>query len=607
MPGQWGLQKRIMAYVAVGLLLTFALFFFVGMRAMGRSTEFILDERLAIAASVAAELADEVDHVIPDTEEQFAQYSQDGEPMSSTHAARTLRHFNEVDRFSFFDVVSLWLIDASGSLVAEAPEGSHASTNSPDLASVASVAVAQVIWPEHSAGDDSRLFFSAVVPLRNRAGEIWAHAVVNTEGRDARGPFVPIGFREAGDVDERAPPISQYHLELVARSGSVVLGIGPDEYVGEQSPHFAVIRDWFSTRTFHAQLHTTEEANEGRTHIMAAVPVDAYPVYLILEQDRDVALAVAKDFRTQLLLFSGIGLVVALAVAWVTTRRVVRPTELLAAAAERMAGGDLATPIEVTAQDEVAVLAQNLEAMRTQHERALNDVKAANEALESRVRERTQELQGLVRRVFTAQEEERHRVALELHDETAQALTAVKLAIDTIAVNGGSLTPEDAQTLDDARRMSRVTLESVRRLVQSLGPAALEHMGVAAALRSYADEFLKSLRVNVRGSQARFPEQIELALYRIGQEALNNVRRHAQASAAVVSLTHDDTSVVLTVTDDGVGFDPRIADGSASGRGGLGIAGMRERAHLVGGEFSIRSAEGQGTTVTVEIPIPHDG
>ena len=608
--GPWGLQKRIMAYVAIGLFIGFAAFFFVGMRAVRRSTQFVFEERLAIAEKVAAELGDQIDHVIPDAEERFSGLTPQASRASlDDAAARARRHFTRVDRFAFFDVESLWLVDPTGTLLAEAPAGSYEvfeAEDSPIRTISAATGVSGTVWPEHPGG----LMFSAIVPLKNTAEERWAYAVINMKGRDVRRPFISIGLQAAPESGEQLSPTSLYHLEVLASSGIVVAGYGPDENAARQSAHYHTIEGWMAANSRGALLHTESGVNEGRSHIMAAAPVAGHPLYVVLEQDQDVALAVATEFRTQLLFFSALGFLGALVIAWVTTRHVVRPTELLTAAAERMASGELSTPIQVTAQDEIGVLAASLEVMRRRLERALNEVEATNRELESRVQERTARLQELVGAVLTAQEDERRRVALELHDETAQALTALTMALDAVARGGARITPEDAETLREARQMAETTLAGVRRLIQALGPASLEHMGVAAALRAYADEFLGRFggdrRVEVRGVRLGLPTHVELALYRIGQEALNNAARHAFASHVLVTLWREGAKVILTVSDNGVGFSPQRLTAAGSGPRGLGIAGMRERARAIGGEVTIESSAGRGTTVRAEIPTSTD-
>lgn len=227
-----------MVYVAIALFVGFAAFFFVGMRAVSRSTQFVIDERLAIAETVAAQLSRESEHVLPDTEANFEHLTPGADSAALEDAvARALGHFATVDRFVFFDVISVWLLDASGRLIAEAPQGAYEAQAGGMLFS-GPVAAPTILWPERS---DGRLFFSAALPIKSATGEIWARAVVNTKGRDIRSDFVPTGTL-AGQESQQVSPSSTYHLEVITTSGTAVVGIGPDEKVGEQN--------WPSPETF---------------------------------------------------------------------------------------------------------------------------------------------------------------------------------------------------------------------------------------------------------------------------------------------------------------------------------------------------------------------
>jgi two-component system sensor histidine kinase UhpB len=606
MPRRWGLQRRIMTYVALGLFAVFAAFLYLGMRAVQQGTRLVFEERLAIVSSVAAALGREIQHIIPDVEEQVAGLHPEADPAQLEAALNdTYLHLTTRDDFTFFRVEGIWLLDNLGRSMVAAPRSAALNKTPPPVPPYDSAdGQARVVWPETPG---SGRFLSVVVPLVDENGAVWGRVVVDTRGRNSRDTFVPFGSLANRDDGSYVPPISAYHMEVLGPTGLVILGVGPDEVVGAPSVHYDVIGEWMSAGRSGTTLHSVG----GRTHVMAAVPVPSSPLYMVLEQDRELALALPAQFREQILLFSVLGFLVALSIAWVTTRSVVRPTELLTRAAERMAGGELSTPIQVRAQDEVKVLAENLELMRQQLKRALDNVETTNRELESRVRERTEQLQELVHRALTAQEDERRRVSLELHDETAQALTALSLALDAMLRRARGATPDETADLREAHHMASETLEGVRRMIHALGPAALERRGVGAALRSYAGELLGrsglDVRIDVSRARGLLPEDIQLALYRIGQEALNNVAGHAQAAHARVVLVSDDGHATLTVTDDGVGFDPARQNGMASGTRGLGIAGMRERAGLVGGTFTIESAPGHGTTVRVKVPIPADG
>jgi signal transduction histidine kinase len=229
--------------------------------------------------------------------------------------------------------------------------------------------------------------------------------------------------------------------------------------------------------------------------------------------------------------------------------------------------------------------------------------------LESRLRTQLErdarissELQQTAAKVMNAQEEERRTIARELHDEVGQALTAIRVELDlaerSIPVAAG------AAPLAEAQKMTDSALQTVRNLTQLLHPAALDDLGLPAVI----DAALRGLerRYNVRGAlrqidlPARLPREIELAAYRIVQEGLTNVAKHARASRCDVRLTQLDDRLLVEVEDDGVGFI-EDTDRPIVSRG-MGLVSIRERAARLGGTFSILSRPGAGTRLVVSLP-----
>jgi two-component system sensor histidine kinase UhpB len=200
------------------------------------------------------------------------------------------------------------------------------------------------------------------------------------------------------------------------------------------------------------------------------------------------------------------------------------------------------------------------------------------------------------RQALLVQEAERQRIARELHDEVGQTLTGVILQVEGIAA---SIPPELAGPLEELRETARHGAEEVRRIASRLRPDALDELGLASGLAALAAAFEQQGRVPVTRRLATAvdasPEQ-ELVIYRVAQEALTNVARHAEASRVELSLDQEPDAIVLTVRDDGRG----IASGAAGSS--HGIRGMRERAMLVGAELSIDGGPGQGTTIRLAIP-----
>jgi two-component system sensor histidine kinase UhpB len=215
-----------------------------------------------------------------------------------------------------------------------------------------------------------------------------------------------------------------------------------------------------------------------------------------------------------------------------------------------------------------------------------------------------EQLRRLPGQILRAQDEERRRIARELHDEAAQSITSLLVRLRLLEQ---AETPDLAQQrVRELRELTARALDDVRRIAVELRPSVLDDLGLADALHAYVDGLNRGGGIRVmftaEGLDGRLPPDTELALYRVAQEALTNVRRHARAAQASVRLRRDGDAVVLEVEDDGAGFEPR----SVEPERGLGLAGMRERMALVGGELTVRSGLGQGTIITARTVLSQD-
>jgi signal transduction histidine kinase len=205
-----------------------------------------------------------------------------------------------------------------------------------------------------------------------------------------------------------------------------------------------------------------------------------------------------------------------------------------------------------------------------------------------------------MRRAVEAQELERKRLARELHDETGQALTSILLGLKSLEQAIGS--DEGRAGVASLRELVVSTLQNVRRLAVELRPSALDDFGLTPALERLVDTYRQHASVpvhlEIQLGDERLPSEVETTLYRMVQEALTNVAKHADATGVSILLARRPSSVALVVEDDGGGFD---LDGVRDG--GLGLSGMRERVALVGGRLRVESAPGKGTTLAAEVPI----
>jgi two-component system sensor histidine kinase DegS len=217
-------------------------------------------------------------------------------------------------------------------------------------------------------------------------------------------------------------------------------------------------------------------------------------------------------------------------------------------------------------------------------------------------------LRFYLKQVLQAQEEERKRISRELHDDAGQSLLLLIHRLDALASDPANKLSKQAK--DKVTRLHRLAvkiLDGLRRYAQELRPAILDHMGLVAALEWMAENLEREGRtkvvVDVRGTEFELSPEAKLVLFRIAQEALTNVERHAEATRVKVKLEYKLQKIVMTITDNGKGFEPpaRLSDLASTGK--LGLTGMEERARLLGGTLQVQSRPGQGTKVSTELPL----
>ncbi len=287
--------------------------------------------------------------------------------------------------------------------------------------------------------------------------------------------------------------------------------------------------------------------------------------------------------------------------AYVLTRVITRPIEELVDVTRAVTHGNLGVRARVWANDEIGRLQNAFNAMVGELARNREE----SERLWRELKQKEAVRHSLLVRVISAQEEERKRVARELHDETSQALTSLMVGLR--ALQEAASTPEVRRRAEELRAIAAATLDGVHRLAVELRPSVLDDLGLVAALERsigrWGEQFGVSIEFQAVGMDRRLPPEAEVTLYRIIQEALTNVARHAKATHVSVLLEHRGSSVIAIVEDDGVGFDVQRVLQSARLEQKLGLYGMMERASLLGGRLVIESRPGAGSSVFVEIPL----
>lgn len=297
--------------------------------------------------------------------------------------------------------------------------------------------------------------------------------------------------------------------------------------------------------------------------------------------------------------FAVLGLVLSIAANYVLLRMALKPLLVLQTVSELVAQGDLNARAEENPNGEpnLTRLAHTFNTMLDRLEEDTLDLEYSRQLTER-----------LTQQVLSAQEEERRRIARELHDETAQSLATMALYIDTTLQDGRDLPPRVQQGLHNLRDVTDRTLQGVRGIIADLRPSLLDDLGLAAALRWQVQNRLEATGVRadlqVRGEGRRLSAPIETALYRVLQETVTNILKHAHAHYVEIDLDLSQPNVVTArVEDDGRGFDPQCLDTPQHNGRGVGIFGMQERVNLVGGTLQIDSAPGEGTEVRITIPL----
>ncbi len=301
----------------------------------------------------------------------------------------------------------------------------------------------------------------------------------------------------------------------------------------------------------------------------------------------EIVMVVTTQIISLTLVMVVIGFVAAFFLTWILTR----PLLSLLDATRTVAQGDFSRQVPRWANDEIGDLSEAFNAMtrslaQAERERAEREHLRAN----------------YIRRVITAQEDERKRIARELHDSTSQSLTSLLVGLRHLEE---ATDPEAAKTrLAEIRKTVNSTLDEVHALAWQLRPSVLDDLGLAAALQRYIGDYQTRYALQVdfvfRNLAERLPIEVETTLYRVIQEGLTNIARHAKAHNASILLEQRAASVRVILEDNGVGFD---ADAVTYSQKSLGLQGIRERVALLNGTLVIESQPGQGTSLFIEIPL----
>jgi signal transduction histidine kinase len=374
---------------------------------------------------------------------------------------------------------------------------------------------------------------------------------------------------------------------------------------------------------------TRTEEQYGRTEVCVVLPVFNAPQCHGCHDDDKVILGAIEvgldrssldaQIRDQTMimgLIAGLTFVtVGGSLAFMFRSTVAGPLSRLGGTARRIAEGDFAARAEADARDEVGMLARTFNEMADHMEEYAGALEESKRDLEQKVQDRTAQLlematiRGqLLERLISAQEEERRRIARELHDEAGQALTMMMMDLARAADALPEGATEAREKLTQSRALAAQTLAELRKMIYDLRPEVLDQLGLVPAMRSYVRSRLEAENVKTRLrfvglDQERLSPEVEITLFRIVQEAVTNIIRHSGASEVDIEVVRKGSIVTATVSDDGKGFD---AEAALQAPESWGLRGIRERVAVVGGELSIESGPGRGTRIRISIPVPDE-
>ncbi len=570
------IAARVMLLVAVGSLTTLSILGLASWSLLRSADIAVVADHAAVAQSAARQLDEEL-AVLLGRLQRLANDARGFVPMDE--------HREELESLALDAWLELGRLDGVFVAGLDGHVDAHAPATEPLDPTCGEAAAAAVARTAKAAvtpllATDSGPRVVVLVPFRSWQGELIGVVAghVDPAGRRFAGLAGPLVGTGLG------------HLDLVDSGGAVILSGAP---------------------------HGGSNADRP---LVASAPLQLAP-WRVESHRADTALSPTGQLARLLLWLGPLLVGGSLLLAWGAGWSVRRPLLALTDAAERLADGDLETPVSVTGEDETGQLGRTFEFMREALKASRDEIHAANEDLEARVRQRTRELdrlnqelrerervrQSLLRKVITVQEDERRRIARELHDDACQTVTALALRLETALA---TVPPETAlhRDLERARALASRSLDELHRLMHDLRPALLDDMGLVPAIRWYTER-----RLAERGMTARFesnvdrlrlPVGLEITVFRAVQEALTNIERHAEAEHVLVELEADERELRVDIEDDGVGFNPADMVPTPESARGLGLLGIRERLELAGGEAQIESAPGQGTHVTIRIPMP---
>lgn len=604
------LQKRITLFILIGISVILLSLGVTSHFIIKKNINDLLNKKLALSRVIR----NNVDNIIKENINRLYDISisgavdlEDGDFRPEKEALKNAY------RYSIF-TEGIFLLDNGGNILISYPERiSELSLNVLSIEPVSRMLTLgkPVVSNIYIVEPSRKKVLYVLVPLKNKNG-----ATVGVAGGQID-PTSPLLIQRLGLIDTGGTEF----IDIVDSNGLVIASSDRSRIFTQcdRNSFFTTIIGNRKERV--TTCHVCHEQELGRrqekhTTVLAFVPLETAPWGISIQEPREAVFSPAVDLKSQFIILGIIFLGTAFLMTFGINRSIVNPLKELIGGADRIAGGDLSKPVNPQGSDEIGDLSRSFEIMRRKLAESMERIQLHTQELETRVEQRTRQINKsqrqvaeLLNKVISSQEDERKRIARDLHDSTLQELSAALMRVDMCLLQRETITTDKIKSL---RAIMLNAYDGVLAIMQDLRPSLLDDLGLVAAVESLLHTHLAAKSINHYMNSEdikdkRFRPEVETTLFRIVQEAIVNIARHARAENAFVFFRCVQDAVFTEIEDDGVGFDVSSlymhTRSDFRDSRGLGILGMKERALLMGGEMEVCSEPGIGTRIEIRIPL----
>ena len=593
------LLKKITLLTTIGLVVVIGIFSFLSMRAVNQATETLLQDRLTTAQLVADYLDETLGRALTELERTAQVVEIEGESSSIESQVEILQETYR--RLSIYSQ-GIYLVNKQGQIMWSKPEVHSVLISNvfsyPNIGQVTEREETSISGLALESVTDTPVVLLTSPTNEGQQGSKGILVVAIDLAKSSVGGFVqPIRLGETG------------YIEIIDQNGLVAARTDPGPKLAplEKSDHSGRFAELIAAEEpVRGVCHTCHESEQKvkNRDVLAFVPLASAQWGVVVRQTEEEALAPARELRQSLLIFGVILVTITLLLVTITAQDVVGRIRRLTTASQRITEGDLISPVTTLGKDEIGLLAQTFDNMRAKLKASHGELKQLYQDARHKEKIRRELLHDLL----SLQEEERKRIARELHDETSQAVTSISANLEAAIGMLPTNVHKAKAIIRKTQNQSITILEEINRLIYELRPAVLDDLGMVPAIQWLSEINLEKAGVLVNfktaGRVKRLDIKLETVLFRVIQEVIQNIARHADAKNVNINLNIKKTVIKVQVTDDGRGFDVKEAMIAKDRPRGLGLLGMKERVELVGGRLDIRShSGGGGTEINIEIPL----